>query len=96
MATNWTEYATKIETLLQSDSASQGQAYELLMALVQQVQEAGQQQCFLNLFEPINFSIGKVGWMERKSNSMRWSERRTFEEEIETGQWFWRWLEYLL
>ena len=93
MATNWTEYATKIETLLQSDSASQGQAYELLMALVQQVQEAGQQQCFLNLFEPINFSNGQVGWMKRKSDSMRWSERRMFEEEIEEGQWFWRWID---
>lgn len=93
MTTKWTEYATKIEALLQSDSASQGQAYELLMALVQQVQEAGQQQCFLNLFEPINFSNGQVGWMERKFDSMGWSERRMFEEEIEAGQWFWRWLD---
>ena len=49
-----TEYATKIETLLQSDSASQGQAYELLMALVQQSKRLVSNSVF-NLFEPINF-----------------------------------------
>jgi|GEM_PF-5154567 len=93
MTINWTEYATKIETLLQSDSASQGQAYELLMALVQQIQEAGQQSCFINLFEPINFYDNQVGWMKRKYDSLGWSERITFESDILEGQWFWRWLD---